>query len=487
TRVIDLAGAFVTPGFNDAHCHLISVGAALEKIDLTGVSSLERVRELVAERVARVKPGELVVGRGWDHTLLPGQQWPTKEILDEVSPDNPVFLSRVDGHSLLVNSYVLKRAGITRATPDPEGGKIVRDPANGEPTGVLKETAAGLVHQSDYGGNDDPAAAERHLELALDLTASLGVTSVSNISRGEERLLEKFAQEGKLTTRIYYCPPLPEDEMKLDEYTATAEKWKVYSTLRFGFLKDFIDGTLGSATAALFEPYSDDPSTSGVLVETVEELQRKVLAADRRSFQIGVHAIGTRGNRLVLDAFEKAIEVNGQRDSRHRIEHTQLLTEFDLPRFAALGVIASMQPTHCITDKRFAERRLGLERCRYAYAWRSVLSAGGRIAFGTDAPVEPLDPLEGLYAAVTRKDRQGEEGPGWIPEEKLSMAEAIELYTLGSAYAEFQENEKGSIAPGKLADIVVLSSNLLEAAEDEIMTTRVVYTIFDGRVIYSRE
>ena len=266
TRVIDLAGAFVTPGFNDAHCHLISVGAALEKIDLTGVSSLERVRELVAERVARVKPGELVVGRGWDHTLLPGQQWPTKEILDEVSPDNPVFLSRVDGHSLLVNSYVLKRAGITRATPDPEGGKIVRDPANGEPTGVLKETAAGLVHQSDYGGNDDPAAAERHLELALDLTASLGVTSVSNISRGEERLLEKFAQEGKLTTRIYYCPPLPEDEMKLDEYTATAEKWKVYSTLRFGFLKDFIDGTLGSATAALFEPYSDDPSTSGVLV-----------------------------------------------------------------------------------------------------------------------------------------------------------------------------------------------------------------------------
>jgi len=487
TRVIGLDGRFVVPGFNDAHCHLVSVGAALETVNLDGVNRPERVRELVAERVAGLKPGEPVIGRGWDHTLFPGQQWPTRELIDDVTQDNPVFLSRVDGHSLLINSYVLKKSGITRETPDPEGGKIVRDPATGEPTGVLKENAMGLAQRSEYGEGDDPETAERHLRLALELAASLGVTSVSHISRGDERLLEKFAGEGRLTARISYCPPLPEDQAKLDEYEALVQKWQAYPTLRLGFLKDFIDGTLGSATAALFEPYADDPSTSGVLVEEVEQLQRKVLAADKRGFQIGVHAIGTRGNRIVLDAYEKAITVNGRRDSRHRVEHAQILTAPDLPRFAQIGVIASMQPTHCITDKRFAELRLGPERCRYAYAWRSVIAAGGRIAFGTDAPVEPLDPLEGLYAAVTRKDRAGEEGPGWIPEEKISMAEALKLYTLGSAYAEFQENQKGSITSGKLADLAVLSRNLLQAAENEIMSTKVDYTVFDGQVVYSRD
>jgi len=484
TRVIDLGGKFMVPGFNDAHVHFFSLGSALEKVDLVGITSYGQMRERVEARAKELEPGQWVIGRGWDQTLVPGGAWPTKGVIDPVTRDNPVSLSRVDGHSVLVNSYVLKESGITKDTPDPEGGEIVRDPDTGEPTGVLKENAMGLVkrprdHEVD--GEDS----ERHLKLALELAKKLGVTSIHHIGSGLE-FFEQAAGNGELTVRVYYCPKLTDDPETLEEYSELKEKYSSNPLIRFGFLKSFIDGTLGSATAALFEPYNDNPSTSGVLVIKLEELEKMVLEADRRGFQIGIHAIGTRGNHLVLDIYEKAIQLNGRRDSRHRIEHTQILTEEDLPRLARLGVIASMQPSHCITDKRYAEDRLGKKRCRYAYAWRSVLSAGAHVAFGTDAPVEILNPMDGLYAAVTRKNRGGESGNGWIPQEKLTMEEAIELYTLGSAYASFEEELKGSIQPGKLADMAVLSQNLLEISEDKIQETEVVYTIFDGRVIYER-
>jgi len=484
TRVIDLDGKLVVPGFNDAHVHFISVGSALEKVDLVGITSYEQMRERVAARAEKLEPGRWIIGRGWDHTLIPGSAWPTKEVIDRVTPENPVSLSRVDGHSVLVNSYTLKESGITKDTPDPEGGEIVRDPDTGEPTGVLKENAMSLVKRSRYNRSEGEDS-NRHLKLALELAKRLGVTSIHHIGSGLE-LFEEAAGNGELTVRVYYCPKLTGDPQTLEEYSGLKEKHSDDPMIRFGFLKSFIDGTLGSATAALFEPYNDDPSTSGVLVIEQDKLEKMVLEADRRGFQIGIHAIGTRGNHLVLDAYEKAMQANGRRDARHRIEHTQILIEEDLSRLARLGVIASMQPSHCITDKRYAEDRLGKERCRWAYAWRSVLEAGAHLAFGTDAPVEILNPMDGLYAAVTRKDRGGEPGNGWIPQEKLTMEEAIEQYTLGSAYASFEEDLKGSIQPGRLADMAVLSQNLLEISEDKIQDTQVVYTIFDGRVIYEK-
>jgi len=483
TKIIDLRGRMVVPGFIDAHVHFVGLGEALEKIDLGGITSYDQMKEKVAARVKMAEAGEWIVGRGWDQTLVPDNEWPTRHILDEVAPENPVLLTRIDGHSILVNSYVLKLFGITSRTPDPPGGTIVRDPSTGEPTGILKENATALVKLPTPSREEKTRQTMRQLRLALEQAKKYGVTSIHHLS-GDEEYFELLQEKGELTVRVYLCQRLTDDEKILNKYKELRQRYRGNPLIKFGALKGFMDGTLGSQTAALYEPYNDNPNTSGLLSMPAERLEKLVLTADKLGFQVAIHAIGTRANTLVLDAFEKAIQVNGPRDSRHRIEHAQILLEKDLPRFAQLGVIASMQPVHCITDKRFAEERLGHLRCRYAYAWRSILKAGGRIAFGTDSPVEPLNPMEGLYAAVTRKDRGGEPGEGWFPQERLTMEQAIKLYTLGSAYASFEEDIKGSIGPGKLADLVVLSKNLLEIPEDEIMDTRVVYTIFDGRVIY---
>ena len=483
TGVIDLKGKMAVPGFNDAHIHFIQAGEALESLNLTGITSYRQMREKVAARVQESEPGEWIIGRGWDHTLIPGQAWPTREILDEVAPDNPVLLIRIDGHSVLANSYILKEFGITRDTPDPDGGTIVRDPVTGEPTGILKENAKGLVKKPSFTPEETGKRKKRHLKLALDQAIKCGLTSIQQLT-GDGEYFEELQKNGELKLRVYLSQPLTDDPEKLARYKKLRQRYKDNPLINFGALKGFMDGTLGSQTAALFEPFSDNPSTRGLLTMPVERMEKLILKADRDSFQLAIHAIGTRANHIVLNAFEKAIEANGKRDSRHRIEHAQILIEDDVPRFAELGVIASMQPTHCSTDLNYAEDRLGRQRCRYAYAWKSILSAGGRIAFGTDCPVEPMNPMEGLYAAVSRKDRAGGQGEGWIPEEKLTMEQAIELYTLGSAYATFEEDIKGSIEAGKLADMVVLSRDLMQIPEDEIMDTEVVYTIFDGKVIY---
>jgi len=490
THVIDAGGRLVVPGFNDSHLHFLSGGRSLKNLDFRYIKDVKIIQKMVKKQTALVDAGELIQGRGWDHELFPDKRWPTKEILDEVAPNNPVVLSRSDGHSVWVNTYVLRESGITKHTPDPPGGTIVRDPLTGEPTGIFKEEAKKFLKiESDYPLSKDKKIQQdiSAMELALAEARRTGVTTIQHLN-GNEDIFSKLKIEGKLTARITINMWLTEDEEKLKKFKEFQDKYTPEDNwIRAGYLKGFIDGTLGSGTALMFEPFKDDTSTCGLPQMSYEELEEKVLAADKMGFQIGIHAIGTRGNHWVLNAYEKAIQVNGRRDSRHRIEHAQLLVDDDLQRFSDLGVIASMQPTHCITDKRFAEKRLGLERCRGAYAWQRLLKAGASVVFGTDWPVEPLDPLEGLYAAVSRKDRGGEPGDGWFPDQRLSMEKAIELYTLGSAYAEFMEGRKGSIKKGMLADIVIFNRDLMTIPEEEIMKAKVDVTIVGGKVVYERK
>ena len=489
TEVIHAGGRLVIPGFNDAHAHFGPVNP--DYIELRYITDPSVITEKVKEQVARSKPGELIRGGHWEHEMFITSEWPTKELIDEVAPDNPVVLSRADGHSVLVNSYVINKSGITLDTPDPFGGEIQRDPETGEPTGIFKESAKRLLK---YGAvsveRTEEEEAEREWEgymKAFEKARQLGVTSIQIPGRADWAMYEKIEKEGELTSRIDIGGILTADKEQLMIYQEQREKYPSENNwLRFGYLKGFIDGTLGSATALMFEPFSDEPDKTGLPQMTYEELEEKVIAADASGFQIGIHAIGTKANNWILNAYEKAQEVNSVRDSRHRSEHAQLLIPEDIPRFAKLAVIASMQPTHCITDKRFCEKRIGLERSKGAYAWRSLLETGAHIAFGTDYSVEPLNPMEGLYAAVTRKDRLGEEGEGWFPEEKLTMEEAIRLYTLESAYSQFMEDRKGMIKPGFLADIVITDKDLMTIPEDEIMNTSVDYTIVGGKIVYQK-
>jgi len=489
TQVIDAQGRLVVPGFNDAHVHFSGIDP--DYMDFRYITDPNVITEKVAEKVAQAKPGELIRGGRWEHEMFLNQAWPTKELIDPVSPGNPVVLSRADGHSVLVNSYVLHQSGITKDTPDPPGGEIQKDKVTGEPTGIFKELARRLLKYGNIEVQRTPEEEEarriREWQAALDMAAKLGVTTVQ-LPPGNFVMFQKFRDMGKLTLRAYVGQRLDglTDEM-LQKYDDMRKKYPLEDDwIRFGFLKGHIDGTLGSGTALFFEPFEDEPDKSGLPFQSYEELERIIVAADKMGFQIAIHAIGSKGNHLTLNAIEKAREVNGVRDSRHRSEHAQVLIDGDIPRFAELSVIASMQPTHCITDKRFAEKRIGIERCRGAYAWRRLLNTGAKIAFGTDYGVEPLDPLEGLYAAVTRKDRAGEPGEGWFPDQKLTMEEAIELYTLGSAYSEFMEDRKGKIKENYLGDVVIFNNDLMTIPEDQIMSSKVDYTIVGGKVVYKR-
>lgn len=490
TEVIDAQGRLVVPGFNDAHVHFGGIDP--DYIDLRYITDPKIITERVKEKVAQAKPGELIRGGRWEHEMFHNKQWPTKELIDPVSPDNPVVLSRADGHSVLVNSYVLKHSGITKDTPDPFGGEIQRDKETGELTGIIKELARRLLKYGAVEVQRTPEEKEarriKEWQAAFDMAVRLGVTTVQ-LPPGEFEMFQKFRDMGKLTLRAYVGQRLDGlTEEQLQHYVELRKKYPLEDNwIRLGILKGHIDGTLGSGTALFFEPFEDEPDKTGLPFQPYEELERIVVAADKLGFQIGIHAIGTKGNHLTLNAFEKAREVNGIRDSRHRSEHAQILIDEDIPRFAELGVIASMQPTHCITDKRFAEKRIGLERCKGAYAWQRLLDAGAQIAFGTDYAVEPLDPLEGLYAAVTRKDRAGEPGEGWFPDQKLTMEKAIELYTLGSAYAEFIEDRKGMIKKDYLGDVVIFNNDLLTIPPEQIMSSKVDYTIVGGKVVYKRE
>ncbi len=488
TEVIDARGRLVIPGFNDAHVHFGPLDP--DFIELRYTTDPSVITEKVRAQVAKSKPGQVIRGGHWIHELFIDGKWPAKELIDKVSPDNPVLLERADGHSMLVNSFVLKKSGIDRNTPDPFGGEIQKDPVTGEPTGILKDAAMDLVRTGDAKITRTPEEEkEREWQgylLAMKEARELGVTSLQNAGWGNFEAYERLQKEGLLTSRIDIGAPLTGDTGKLAGYRALEEKYPDKGNwIRFGYLKAFADGSIGSSTALMFEPYADNPSTSGLAMLQYEELETMVIAADKMGFQIGIHAIGDKANNWILNAFEKAIAVNGKRDSRHRDEHTQTVMLSDIPRFAQLGVIPSMQPTHCISDKLFYEKRVGSDRCKGTYAWRSLIEAGSTLAFGTDYQVEPLNPMEGLYAAVSRKDRLGEEGEGWFPQQKLTMEEAIRYYTFGSAYAQFMDDRKGIIKPGYLADIVIVDRDLLTIAESEIMKTKVDYTITGGKVVYN--
>jgi len=487
TEVIDAEGRLVVPGFNDAHVHFGPLDP--DFIELRYTTDPKVITERVKAQVAKSLPGELIRGGHWEHEMFIDRNWPTKELIDEVSPNNPVLLSRADGHSVLVNSYVLKKSGITKDTPDPFGGEIQKDPVTGEPTGILKETAQDLIKTGvvkiERSAEEDSARNWQGYLLAMKEARELGVTSLQNAGPADFDAYVRLQKENQLTSRIDIGEPLTGDTTVLLKYREIEKKYpKEENWIRFGYLKAFADGSMGSGTALMFEPFNDNPSSSGLAMWPYDELEKMVLTADKMGFQIGIHAIGDKANNWVLNMFEKAAAENGKRDSRHRIEHSQTLQQSDIPRFAKLGVIPSMQPTHCISDKRFCEKRIGTERAKGAYAWRSLIDAGSILAFGTDYQVEPLNPMEGLYAAVTRKDRPGEEGEGWFPEQKITMEEAIKYYTFGSAYAQFMEDRKGMIKEGYLADIVIVDKDLLTIPESEIMKTRVDYTIVGGKVVY---
>jgi predicted amidohydrolase YtcJ len=482
TRVVDLAGRLVVPGFNDAHVHFLSGGFGLLSVDLRDAKDeAELVRRLGAH--ARTLPkGAWIQEGNWDHESWPSKALPTRQLIDAVTPDNPVFVQRLDGHMALANSLALRLAGITRDTRDPDGGTIVRD-ASGEPTGVFKDNAEDLVARAI----PEPSREmnRRAARAALGEAARVGVTTIQdNSSVDALATYQDLRAAGELTARLYvwrYATSALEPLTKAGVRTGLGDDW-----IRLGALKILSDGSMGAGTAAFFAPYADDPKTSGLLIHPVEELDRMIRDADAAGFQLAVHAIGDRANSLVLEAFEKAAAANGPRDRRFRIEHAQVVRKADLERFQRLGVVASIQPSHCIDDMRWAERRIGRERAGDAYNFRSFLARGIPVAFGTDWFVEPLDPRLGLYASVTRERPEGGPEGGWFPEEKITLEDALDLYTRGSAYAEFAEARKGTLAPGMLADLVVFGADLFSVPARRILTTPVDLTVAGGRVVFDR-
>ncbi len=483
TRIVDLQGRFAMPGFNDAHIHLANGGQAKLAIDLEGARSLAEFQQRIRARLAEYKPGEWITGRGWDHTLWPEKKFPSRTDLDSVSRERPMMFTRVDGHVAVANSLALERAGIARDTKDPPGGSVERDAA-GEPTGMLKENAMGLV-----GGKIPPLSAaqrRRAIELALAEAARFGVTSLQDNSAWADFLVyEELKKEGKLTVRITEWLAFLESLSRLEEMRrsgGTSDSW-----LKTGALKAVVDGSLGSRTAAMLAPFADDPSTSGILRIELERLRQMAIERDRSGFQLAFHAIGDRANCVALDAFAAVRAANGPRDRRDRIEHAQVVAPEDFARYAELGVIASMEPVHESTDMRWAEARLGPLRARGAYAWNSMLKHGVRLAFGTDYPVEPVNPMRGLYACVTRELPEGGPAGGWQPQEKISLDECIHAYTVGSAYAEFEEGKKGRIVLGQFADIIVLSADLTKLAPPQLLRVEVLQTFVGGRLVYEKK
>jgi predicted amidohydrolase YtcJ len=480
-ETVQLRGQFVMPGFNDAHVHLGGAAADLLAVPLTGVPSAEEMQKRVAEAVAKHKAGEWITGGGWDHTLWAEKRFPNRQQLDAVSPKNPVILTHISGHVAVANSLALQKAEIDKYTPNPPGGEIEHDPV-GEPTGMLKEYAA--VNLVTVRVPDPPAETRRKgIEMVFENLAKNGVTSVQDFSDWEDfKVYQQLKDDGKLTVRITewlpFLAPL-NDLQNMRGQGGTTDPW-----LKTGALKAFTDGAMGSRTAAMLEPYSDDPSTSGILTIEPRKLLEMAIARDKAGFQLAFHAIGDRANRVALDVFEEVAKANGPRDRRDRIEHAQLVAPQDFARFAQLKVIASMQPSHQTTDMRWAEDRVGRDRIKGAYAWASMVKNGVRLAFGTDYDVEPISPFRGLYACVTRERPEGGPKNGWESQEKISLEDCIRAYTSGSAYAQFEEGKKGELKSGEYADFVILSNDLTKVPPAQYTKTRVLRTVVGGRTVY---
>jgi predicted amidohydrolase YtcJ len=480
-ETVQLKGQFVMPGFNDAHLHLGAAAAGQLGVPLTGVPSAEEMQKRLAAAVAQHKEGEWITGDGWDHTLWPEKRLPNHQQLDAVAPKNPVILTHISGHAAVANSLALKNAEINRNTPNPAGGEIEHD-AFGEPTGILKEDAAMSLVRVRI--PETPVEKRRKgIELVLENVARNGVTSVQDFSDWADFLVyQQLKEEGKLTVRITEWLPfnLPLNDLQnMRAQGGYKDPW-----LKTGALKAFIDGALGPRTAAMLEPYSDDPSTSGILTSDPEKLTAMAIQRDRAGFQLAFHAIGDRANRIALEVFEAVAKANGRRDRRDRIEHAQVVAPLDFVRFAELHVIASMQPSHQTTDMRWAEDRIGRERIVGAYAWATMLKNGVPLAFGTDYDVEPISPFRGLYACVTRERPDGGPRNGWEPREKISLPDCIRAYTSGSAYAQFEEGKKGELKLGEYADFVILSNDLTKVPPAQFTKTRVLRTVVGGRTVY---
>ncbi|HEV3252774.1 MAG TPA: amidohydrolase [Candidatus Acidoferrales bacterium] len=482
TQVVDLRGAFAMPGFNDAHVHFGYAAAEKMAVAIEGARSLEEFQRRVRDRLSDFTPGEWITGRGWDHTLWPEKRFPTRQDLDAVSRDHPMFFARVDGHVGVANSLALKLCGITRETADPPGGRILHDPKTGEPTGMLEEDAAMDLVRSRIPGLS-ATQRRRGIELVIAEASRNGITSAQDNSDWADFLVYKqLKSEGKLPLRITEWLPFtaPLDQLEaLRKQGGSSDPW-----LKTGPLKGFLDGSLGSRTAALLAPYADDPGNSGILRMDPDDLKKMAIERDRAGFQIAFHAIGDRANRVALDTFAAVRVANGERDRRDRVEHAQVVAAGDIERFAALDVIASMQPCHLLTDERWTDARLGTGRSVDVHAWNSMKKHGVRLAFGTDYPVEPISPLRGLYACVTRELPEGGPAGGWRPQEKLSIEDCIGNYTLGSAYAQFEEQRKGQLTPGKLADVVVLSADITRIPPHELLRVQVRMTLTGGRIVY---
>jgi predicted amidohydrolase YtcJ len=488
TEVIDLGGHFVMPGFNDAQVHLAEAGLQRLSIDVTGVKTLEELRERLKLRVEKAKPDEWILGGGWDETMWPVPTLPSRWDLDEVSDGRPVFLDRVDGHLAVANTRALQLAKITVASRDPEGGKIDRD-ANGQPTGILRGTAQQAVRAAIPQLTRE--ARRRAIEAALADLAEHGVTSAQDYSPEFEsfQIYQELEKDGKLTARISECLPFDDvvDELKVKRGLQPQADLMLHT----GMVKGFIDGSLGGHTAALLEPYEDDPKQSGLTQYDAAKLNEMAKERVLAGFQIGLHAIGDRGIQMALDAFaeaEKAAKeakvkgANGGDDYRLRIEHADVTTPAQFARFKELKVIAAVQPGHLLTDIRWEQDRLGQKRAATAYAWTALVNKGVTLAMGTDYPVEPVSPFRGLYAAVTRKSENGKQE--FFPEQRLTMDQAIAAYTTGSAFAEFEEKEKGKLAPGMLADFVVLDRDVTAASAEKELATKVLRTVVGGKTVY---
>jgi len=486
TKVIDARGRFVMPGFNDAHIHLIEGGMQLDNVDLKDAASLEEFARRIGERAAATPKGEWILGGNWDEQGWMPAVLPTKALIDPVTPDTPVFVGRYDLHMGLANSVALTLAGITAKTPDPPGGAIVRD-ARGNPTGILKDAAMSYVQRVIPDAT--PERRQRALKRALEHMAALGVTSVQDMgpAQADVALYASAADTGELTARIRVAPALA---TWVDLAGRGAVKPLNGAFLRGGAVKAFADGSLGSTTALFFEPYTDAPAARGLLadeMQPIDGMRSRLVQADKAAQQICMHAIGDRAISMTLDLFGDVEAANGPRDRRFRIEHSQHVAPGDFSRYAALNVIASVQPYHAIDDGRWAEKRIGPDRIKTTYAFREFLDHKVRLAIGTDWPVAPLDPVLGLHAAVTRATLDGKNPGGWVPAQKITLAEAIEAYTMGAAYAEFQEQDKGSITAGKLADLSILGTDPFAVEPPALRDLKVDMTIVGGRVVYERK
>ncbi len=482
TEVLRLPGMLAVPGFNDAHVHFFDSGEGLSSVQLRDARDETEFRDRIGAFADNLPEGTWILHGNWDHESWPSREHPDRWLVDPVTPANPLFVNRLDGHIGLANTLALELAGIDDETPDPEGGEIGRDPATGRATGILVDTAQDLVYAAIP--TPDPARIRRGLEAGLQHAAELGLTSIQD--NADPRIFEVYEdlyREGALTLRVNAWYPISYRNDLASEglHGPAGDDW-----LRRGTMKIFIDGAMGSGSAWFYEPYSDDPTTTGLAMNDEEELHRMIIEADALGFDVACHAIGDRANSVALDAFARALEVNTDRQTprRHRIEHAQVVREEDMERFRSLGIIASIQPSHAIDDMRWAEKRIGRERCALSYRVGSFLHGDIAVAFGTDWAVEPLDPRLGIYAAVTREFTDGGPEGGWFPDERITLEEAITAYTLSSAAAEGMDDRKGMLVEGYLADITVFARDLFELEPGEWLETEVARTIVGGKTVY---